>query len=659
MNTQTNESLPSILDEMPDLQRDVVLVSMPWAVVHSPSIQLGLLQACLEGAGVSVASASLSLDFVEFMSREALGFDLDEYEKYVSSRWAQGVGEWVFAVAPYVQPSAEADAAYFQLLREAGYTQEDLDRFVALRAAIPRFLHAAARGVLVHRPKIVGFSSTFSQNVPSLALARILKDLDPELHVVFGGANVSGPMGRALLEGFDWVDCVVDGEAEASFPAYVRGMLDGEPIVPPGVVVRDAPVAATDVAPSQDLDSLPVPNFDEYFARLSRCSFWRGAGRNVRLPLETARGCWWGQKNHCTFCGLNGDGMRFRAKSPEAAVRELTTLAERYQVLEFDAVDNIIDMKYLKTVLPELSRAELDLELFYETKANLSRTQLEIMHDAGIRKIQPGIESLDTSILRLMNKGTTATQNVRLLKWCAEVGITPVWNILCGFGGEEEDAYRRMTELCTMLTHLAPPNATGLLLNRYSPMFERPADHGFSLEGPLPYYQHVYPTLTEQQRFDIAYFFDHHHLDGRALDYTQPLRDAVERWRAGAEDNFGKLIYRRGPGFIRVTDRRKGPGESHASYVLQGPEADIYEACDAGMSAAKVLQRLDPGHALSLEEVTGFLDTLVEARLMCKLDGKYLSLAILDRRVSAPAASKHPAAPRGRERARVTLAVAN
>lgn len=659
MNTSANATSSSSLPTAKTDPRDVVLVSMPWAVVHGPSIQLGLLHACLEQAGISVASASLSLDFLELMSRSDVGMDLDGYETYVNARWIHGVGEWVFAVPPYAEPSVDADEAYFALLRKSGYTEDDIARFVALRAAVPAFLEHAAAAVLQYRPRIVGFSSTFSQNVPSLALAKTLKQLDPELHVVFGGANVSGPMGKAVLAGFDYVDCVVDGEAETSFPGYVRGFLAGQPCVPPGVRCRDRPPSLPPTTPrrSAALDELPVPNFDEYFERLSQCSFWRRAARNVRLPLETARGCWWGQKSHCTFCGLNGEGMKFRAKSPAVALRELTTLAERYHVLEFDAVDNIIDMKYLKTVLPELSQADLDIELFYETKANLTRQQLETMHHAGVRRIQPGIESLDTSILRLMRKGTTATQNVRLLKWCAEVGITPVWNILCGFGGEDVDAYRRMVELCGLLTHLAPPNVTGLMVNRYSPTFDRPAEHGFELTGPLAYYEHVYPTLDPQLRSEVAYFFDHRHIDGRSLDYTAPLYAAVAQWTRDAPKNFGKLIYRRGPGFLSITDRRDGEGETHASYRLEGAEAEIYEACDAGASARHVLQQLGPCDDLELAEVTEFLDSLVQARLMCKLDDKYLALAILDRRVSRSATPVEPRRQPGRSR--VALAVAN
>jgi hypothetical protein len=59
--------------------------------------------------------------------------------------------------------------------------------------------------------------------------------------------------------------------------------------------------------------------------------------------------------------------------------------------------------------------------LFYEVKANLSHQQLELLARAGVRWVQPGIESLHTEVLRLMDKGVAGWQNIQLLKWTAEL----------------------------------------------------------------------------------------------------------------------------------------------------------------------------------------------------------------------------------------------
>src|SRR4030095_16127246 len=71
------------------------------------------------------------------------------------------------------------------------------------------------------------------------------------------------------------------------------------------------------------LDETPLPRFEEYFDRLAKTSFATELDADVQLVYESARGCWWGAKSHCTFCGLNGSSMAFRSKSPARVVQEL------------------------------------------------------------------------------------------------------------------------------------------------------------------------------------------------------------------------------------------------------------------------------------------------------------------------------------------------
>ena len=128
--------------------------------------------------------------------------------------------------------------------------------------------------------------------------------------------------------------------------------------------------------------------------------------------------------------------MRFRSKPASRVAEEILAMAERYGVLDFVAVDDIIDLRHINELFPLLRGSGSDLSFFYETKANLTKDQLRAFAAAGVRAIQPGIESLSTPILRLMRKGVTGLQNLRLLKWCAEIGIKPSWNLLYGFPGE-------------------------------------------------------------------------------------------------------------------------------------------------------------------------------------------------------------------------------
>ena len=99
-------------------------------------------------------------------------------------------------------------------------------------------------------------------------------------------------------------------------------------------------------------------------------------------------------------------------------------------------VDNILDFRYFDTLIPRLAGSPLKLDLFYALKANLRKDQLRALRDAGISKIQPGIESLSDDVLRRMRKGETALQNIQLLKWCRELGLKTAWNLIWWFPGE-------------------------------------------------------------------------------------------------------------------------------------------------------------------------------------------------------------------------------
>ena len=372
------------------------------------------------------------------------------------------------------------------------------------------------------------------------------------------------------------------------------------------------------------MDEVPLPDYDEYFARLEASSLAETLGPLVEIPFESARGCWWGERSHCTFCGLNGTSMAYRSKPAARTQDELVALARRHRHLKFRAVDNIIDFDYLDTLLPQLRATGWDFEFFYETKANLKKHQLRAMRDAGLTRIQPGLETLSTPIAKLVKKGVTALQNLRLLKWGTELGVDIVWNILYGIPGEPPEEYARMAALVPKLVHLTPPLLCLLALERFSPYHRDPAAHGLELLGAGGgRNRHVYPGVDDAQLMALAHTFRYRRIDGGSPEgYVAPLRDAIAHWvtrrAAGAS-----LRHARGPGFLMITDRRGA--ERGATYTLDEAEAAIYLACDAGATIDQIATRL--GGEIDREGVREFLDALVDEGLVYSEQGKYLALS--------------------------------
>ena len=428
--------LPSLTD-----RTDVVLVVMPFADVDRPAIGVSLLQSAAKHAGWSVVIEYCNISFAELVGEQTYATLAGGLAPDVLA------GEWIFADDVFGDRIPCPQDYIDQVL--AGNTPPGLiGRLGEIRAARADYLTACADRILQWRPRVVGFTTTFHQTCASLAVARRLKAADDPPIVVFGGANCEGEMGEQMLASFDWIDHVSSGESEHSFPALLEMLLGGHQGPIDGITSRDtlrqensshAPTLITtpllltrsaQAGPIMDLDALPYPDFDDYFDQLTASSL---DSANAHLVIESSRGCWWGAKHHCTFCGLNGDTMAFRSKTPQRVFDELSYLTHRYGTNRVGVVDNILDMRYVDTLFPMLADSDLDVDLFYEVKANLRYEQLVKMRDGGIRQIQPGIESLSDQVLGLMDKGVSAVQNIALMRWCVELGIQCCWNVLAGF----------------------------------------------------------------------------------------------------------------------------------------------------------------------------------------------------------------------------------
>ena len=223
--------------------------------------------------------------------------------------------------------------------------------------------------------------------------------------------------------------------------------------------------------------------------------------------------------------------MAFRSKPQDRAFDELAYLVTRHGVADVANADNILDMAYFQDFLPRLAASRLNLLIYYETKANLRPDQIDALARAGVRKIQAGIETLDTALLKLMRKGSTALQNVQTLKLAAEAGVYVEWLALCGFPGETAAAYDRIAALLPALRHLQPPAAfLRARADRFSPYFDDPAGFGVTLE-PLPAYRHIYGGDAAAQA-RMGYHFA---MRSPALDeiagYTADTAREYAQWR--------------------------------------------------------------------------------------------------------------------------------
>ena len=493
-----------------------------------------------------------------------------------------------------------------------------------------------ADSILADKPTIVGLTTTFQQNVASLALAKELRRRMPaeELTILFGGGNCEADMGRALADHFPFIDHVVSGEAEEVIVDLVNAASSGSNTTRPrfiqGSMVRD-------------MNALPEPEFGSYFEAVIGTP-WEG---KANLVAESSRGCWWGAKQHCTFCGLNGGNMAYRSKEPGRFLQELRSLRSRYGTGAFMLADNIMDMKYVRKLFPELTADPEGMQMFYETKANLRKEQLIAMGAGGIVRLQPGIESLSTSILKLMDKGTTALQNVQLLKWSEELHIGLAWNLLYGFPGESPAEYRTMAALIEKLIHLPTPTGTGSIrLDRFSPYWKSPGQYGIKNMRPFWAYDIIYGQLPAEARTRLAYFFDYDYEDERnPISYTAVATSAVARWEAAYHKRHVTLEVGTETGRTEVLDTRFDEGGVRTP--LTDADAALLKVLDGIVHRNSIRANLNaslPGDPpLSEFELAEMLERFLRKAWVVREGDLYLSIVldrsehhkIIDRRVEA------------------------
>jgi magnesium-protoporphyrin IX monomethyl ester (oxidative) cyclase len=319
--------------------------------------------------------------------------------------------------------------------------------------------------------------------------------------------------------------------------------------------------------------------------------------------------------------------MAYRAMKPELALDVFASLF-RYsdRISRLTSVDNILPKSYLKEVLPLLDTPP-NLEIFYEVKADLSEEDIAVLAKAGVTQIQPGIEALATSTLKLMKKGTTAFQNLKFLKLCALYGIKPHWNLLLGFPGETSESYRRYTEILPRLVHLQPPSgAFPVRFDRFSPYFYKAQEYKLDLH-PLDFYAMVYPFEKEDLK-DLAYYFADRNIEAEYFitlaKWIGKVRAKVAEWQTRWSDPKYKIPPRLH--FNRdsqtIYDSRTGAVVEH---VLDGHARAVLEYLAKPTRMEDIVKAFSPESGVDVPRVMASLE---EKGLIFEEGDRFFSLVL-------------------------------
>lgn len=614
---------------------DVCLVEVPYSSFASPVFSLSLLKGALHGSGLESQVVYGNMLFCRKVG-------LDHY-LYGLSMTPQELmfGDMVFAA--YAQGKPLNKSQLIPLLQQQGYGErgaraiyEEIE-YQASQVAI--FIQELGEMILSKKPRIVAMANMFFQTNACLALARYLKEKRPELCLVLGGANCIGSAGWALVRDFPQLDVVFSGEADSCFAQLCHELINkgitGQ--LPYGALTREMALPANlaydayPVAQTANMDTIPYPDYDDYFAALEEYGY--GQEVNMSLFTEFSRGCWWNAVKGCTFCGLNPLNNGYRTKSKERILAELDYLSHRYHSKRFQLTDNILGKEHLAQLLPLLAKEQKGYVFFGEIKSNINRQQLKLLRQAGFYFVQPGIESLQDDLLSLMNKGNRGIRHVELLKNAKETGVGLIWHLLHGFPGETAASYKETAKIVQKIGHLLPPQqCSPLMFVRYSYYWQNPEKYNLQLV-PVLGYAVAFPEHHDYIR-DAAFMF-HHQSGGSNSDYAvaqkklapviKELAESVAQWHQDYINRRPQRFeYTLQDNVLELLDLRQGA--KHFLQKLVGVKKDICLAAGRVITRARLLE--DVGESSDREAVVKALEELIEDNVILAMGQELLFLAV-------------------------------
>jgi len=607
--------------------KKIALVSAPWPLFNRPSVQIGTLKSYLES---QFPDLKVDAHHVYLKVAAHIGYQL--YQPISERTW---LAETIYGALLYPQ-RLKSIKKLFQR-QAAGYPALQKVDFEKLTAKVEATSKTFINSVEWQAYILAGFSICLCQLTASLYFIKQLKKKFPNLTIVVGGSMFAGESIRNIFEVFPEIDFVVNGEGEAPLGRLVHHLIDFRKAADmphiTGVVTPKSAKAKKAIAFNQlnNLKTLPPPDYDDYFDLLKSL----GPQKTFfpTLPVELSRGCWWQRSSKsakftgCAFCNLNLQWDGYRSKNPLKAVSEIDHFTRRHKTLSVAFADNLLPLEDSGGIFKQLGRLGKDLRLFGEIRASTPKRVLTAMQAAGMQEVQIGIEALSTRLLNRLNKGTTAIQNLEIMKHCEALGIVNSSNLLIYFPGSDQlDVAETLTNLEFALP-FRPLKTVRFWLGFGSPVWYNPKAFGLQAVFNHPNYAAIFPaSIYRAVQFPIqAYRADL----GHQKKLWQPVKKKLKEWeKIYADLNKGLspgriLSYRDGRDFLIIHQKRFRA--EPLTHRLEGVSRAIYLFCEHHRSIKKIVNRFPK---IPEDKIAHFLSMMVAKKLMFEENGKYLSLAV-------------------------------
>jgi radical SAM superfamily enzyme YgiQ (UPF0313 family) len=283
-----------------------------------------------------------------------------------------------------------------------------------------------------------------------LWLARTAKRLQNDVPVIIGG--ILADLHYDLLLAKPEVDICVLGEGELTAIDLFRNIDDPDKVR--GIAFKKAGKIVKTPAREliEDLDSLPLPNFDLWnMDKYLKGNLWADDATTKyeeytgdlpdisqltpNMSVFFGRGC----PFSCKFCSRSYQTVRY--KTPDKVIKELEVLKKQFGIKAFHFYDELVVFKR-KTVL-ELCEKIKPLNVYWDCQGRVNTVDEDLMRvlkESNCFSMGFGFESGNTKLLKAMGKGVTREDNMKVLRAAKNVGMHLKIQLMCGYPGETDES---------------------------------------------------------------------------------------------------------------------------------------------------------------------------------------------------------------------------
>ena len=606
--------------------KKTILVSMPFAETSIPSVQLALFDAYLKDRNVNITTKHLYLNAAEI-------YGLNNYNYLINSPNDSYIAQLAFS--KYLFPihwekNLEKFRYYYENIITTDKKYKETLPFENYLSLTDKFYSYAIHPSNWEKFDIIGFTLNYGQFLPSLAIAKKIKEKYPKKIIVFGGSTTINELGKRVLNAFDWIDFIVSGEGEEALFLLSNEFENYSTI--PGLIYRKN----NDIIWNKndnfiDINTLPYLDFKSYFQDLSIISdevqqYYALFGR---LPIELSRGCWW---NNCTFCNISVYNKKYREKTVERFVEELNYLSETYKNLTFQVIGNTLPQNDYRKLCEKIISLGKDFNLYIEARAGqLKSDDYTLLKKAGFCNIQTGIEAFSSNYLKKINKGVKLIDNIAVLKYCKENSIYNNYNLIVNYPNEDHiDFLETIHNIEFIKDYIDPPQISQFVVGYDSPIYKNPDQ--FNIEKLE--YKIIDTIMYPPEVLKNDFFFFNQFKRKKEIKENR-WKSLVEDWKTIIENRGHEAVKRKttiekhvfyyidGKTYLKIYDNR-----NHGNvmiYVLNSQEREIILACENIISLDTLKEKLSH---ISGNELNNMLKIFVEAGIIFKEEDLLLSLPL-------------------------------